>query len=249
MCLKQKLIEAPEAGCTPAGERQARVWRGRCSGDRIKLRRGRRRQGARCCHGATDVEFFYLASKRREGIGQIFHLEGELLGIEQCAAAKNGERRRQFLLKERDGLAFVPAGRKAGSDVVNAEAVHNIGQHQLGRALEDHQVLTQRLELLLQFLQGLAQETIPLRAEACEVAPGPGLGHQVNTEERVCVPAHWTTPDCLPSADRSGTSGVDAWWLTQQRVFWCTLARKSRIGRDPIVPSFTRGPREPDLDG
>ena len=71
--------------------------------------------------------------------------------------------------------------------MVNTEATHNIRQHQFGRALEDHQVLTQRLKLLFELLQRLAQKTIPLWAEACEIAPRSGLGHQVNTEERVCA--------------------------------------------------------------
>ena len=42
-------------------------------------------------------------------------------------------------------------------------------------------------DLWIDALQRLAQKTSPLWAEACQIAPGPGLGHQVNAEERVCA--------------------------------------------------------------
>ena len=69
------------------------------------------------------------------------------------------------------------------------------------------------------------------------LADNPALSSAQDADSLLCI---YLMPKPRPWCNLTG--------LGPQRVFWCTLARKSRIGRDPIVPSFTRGPREPDLD-
>jgi len=85
------------------------------------------------------------------------------------------------------GLTLVIPSIMLGADRGDAKTVDQVGQNQLGRTLENHEILTVSGKLFGEVCKALSQETITLWPQTHQITPGSGAGHEVNAQQRLGV--------------------------------------------------------------